>query len=294
MALIIAAAFALASYLVVRALSVEGRAPVSAWRDATFGQKQPARTVHQVTPALRTKSTLERIIEALPNLERMQAPAQRAVESAGLSTRLTGASLMGLCAMLGATGILGGLLVASKGGFSPRELVAIPVVGAIGAAAPLISVSGRTKRRRESIDRTLPDILDLLVVSVEAGLALEGALHRVSARGNDPLTQEIQRMLNEVALGRRRYDALVSLGARCGVQPLQTLVNAMNQAERSGMQLGPVLRSQSEQIRIRRRQLAEEKAMKAPLKMLVPLVLFIFPTMFLVILGPAAIPFLAK
>jgi tight adherence protein C len=294
MALIIAASFALAAYLIVRAFTSEARAPVSAWRDATFGQRHQATAAATTGPALRTKSTLERLIQALPSLDRMQEPAQKAVDAAGLSPRLTGASLMGICGVLAATGITLALLVTSKDGFTARELVSIPFVGLLGMGAPIISVSGRIKRRRESIERALPDILDLLVVSVEAGLALEGALQRVSARGADPLTQEIQRMLNEVALGRRRYDALVSLGVRCGVQPLQTLVNAMNQAERSGMHLGPVLRAQSEQIRMRRRQAAEEKAMKAPTKMLLPLVLFIFPTMFLVILGPAVIPFIAK
>ena len=294
MSLIIAAAFAVAAYLFIRALAVEGRAPTSAWREATFGTGQPTPAARSSGPALRTKSILERALAALPRLDRMQEPAQRKVEAAGLSTRFSGASLMALCGVLAAAGVLGALLVTSKGGFTARELVAVPVAGLLGLGTPLILVSGRSKRRRESMDRSLPDILDLLVVSVEAGLALEGALQRVSARGADPLTQEIQRTLNEIALGRRRYEALVSLGARCGVQPLQTLVNAMNQAERSGMQLGPVLRSQSEQIRIRRRQAAEEKAMKAPLKMLVPLVLFIFPAMFLVILGPAAIPFFAK
>ena len=294
MALIIALAFAAAAYLAIRALAVEGKAPVSAWREATFGISQPAQTARPSGPALRTKSILERTLAALPKLDAMQAPAQRAVESAGLSTRLTGASLMGLCGVLAGIGLLGGVVVTSKGGFNAKELVGIPIVGLLGLATPIVLVSGRSKRRRDAIDRALPDVLDLLVVSVEAGLALEGALQRVSSRGADPLTQEVQRTLNEIALGRRRYDALVSLGTRCGVQPLQTLVNAMNQAERSGMQLGPVLRSQSEQIRIRRRQAAEEKAMKAPLKMLVPLVLFIFPSMFLIILGPAAIPFFDK
>jgi tight adherence protein C len=294
MTLLIAGLCALAAYLMVRAFAVEGRAPTSAWRDATFGTKASAATSQATGPALRTKSLLDRIIEALPSLEGMQAPAQRAVELAGLSPRLTGASLIGICAVLGTAGMLLALVLVSNNGISARELVAVPVVGLLGVGAPLISVSGRGKRRRDLIDRALPDVLDLLVVSVEAGLALESALQRISARGHDPLTQEIQRTLNEVALGRRRYDALISLGARCGVQPLQTLINAMNQAERSGMQLGPVLRAQSEQIRTRRRQLSQEKAMKAPLKMLLPLVMFIFPVMFLVILGPAVVPFIAK
>jgi tight adherence protein C len=294
--LFVATLFALAAYLIVRALAVESKAPASAWRDATFRQMHQPDPARARAPgsALRTRSTLERLVEALPNLDRLQEPAQKAVEAAGLAPRLTGASLMGICAVAGATMALLALVYTAADGFTPKELASIPLAGVLGAGAPLISVSGRASRRREAIEHALPDTLDLLVVSIEAGLALEAALQRVSARSSDPLTQEIQRVLNEVALGRRRYDALVSLGTRCGVQSLQTLVNAMNQAERTGMQLGPVLRAQSEQIRMRRRQAAEERAMKAPVKMLVPLALFIFPAMFLVILGPAALAFMAQ
>jgi tight adherence protein C len=166
-------------------------------------------------------------------------------------------------------------------------------VALLGAAVPWVLVKGRADRRQRTIERALPDMLDLLVVSIEAGLALEGALQRVSERGAGALSEEIRRTLNEIALGRRRYDALVSLAERTQVPALQTLVNAMNQAERSGMHLGPVLRSQAEQLRTRRRQQAQERALKAPVKMLIPLAIFIFPAMFLVILGPAAIPYIS-
>ena len=139
MPLIIAVAFAAASYLVIRALAVEGRAPTSAWREATFGASQPTVAARSSGPALRTKSILERVFEALPRLDRMQAPAQRMVESAGLSTRFTGGSLMGLCAVLATAGVLGAVLFTSRDGFTPRELVAIPVGGLLGLGAPLIS-----------------------------------------------------------------------------------------------------------------------------------------------------------
>lgn len=293
MAAIIALAFGLAAFLVTRAFTVERRAPVSAWRDATFGTARASHAEARSSgPALRTRSRLESIARLLPNLEQLQAPADRMVAAAGVSTKLTGAGLIGICAVMGTAGLVVGLIYMSPNGLTSRDLTMIPVMGLLLGIAPVVSMSSRGKRRREAIDRALPDILDLLVVSVEAGLALEGALQRVSQRAEGPLTQEIQRTLNEVALGRRRHDALASLAARCQVPPLATLVNAMNQAERTGMQMGPVLRAQSEQIRTRRRQNAEEKAMKAPLKMLFPLAFFIFPAMFLVILGPAVIGFM--
>jgi tight adherence protein C len=294
MSLIIAAAFALAAYLLVRALAVESRAPASAWRDATFGTNTQAQAQSGgvVESALRTRSRLEKLAGSLPKLQSWQDPAQRMVEVAGMAPQFSGASLIGAAAVLAVGGLLLGLLTFSRDGFTPQELAQMAGATALFGFAPVIMVSGRGTRRRDAIDRALPDVMDLLVVSVEAGLALEGALQRVSARASNPLTQEIQRTLNEISLGRRRYDALQSMGARTQVQPLQTLVNAMNQAERTGMQMGPVLRAQSEQIRTRRRQIAEEKALKAPLKMLFPLAFFIFPAMFLVILGPAVIPFL--
>jgi tight adherence protein C len=293
MSIIIAGALALAAYLVVRALAVESRAPASAWRDATFGTNTQAQASNSVVEsALRTRSRLEKLATSLPRLQSWQDPAQRMVEAAGLSPQFSGASLIGASAVLAGAAALLSLLLFIADGLVPTELAKAGGLIAVFAAGPVIMVSGRAKRRRDSIDRSLPDVMDLLVVSVEAGLALEGALQRVSSRAANPLTQEIQRSLNEISLGRRRYDALANMGQRCQVQPLQTLVNAMNQAERTGMQRGPVLRAQSEQIRTRRRQLAEEKALKAPLKMLFPLAFFIFPAMFLVILGPAVIPFL--
>lgn len=292
MTLIIAGALGVAAYLVVRALAVESQAPTSAWRDLTFGNNEAQSANAFADSALRKSTLMERLATMVPSANSLQEPAQRAVEAAGLAPRFTGGSLIGLSAVLAMGGLVFGMVSFARGGYSPNEMAEVGALVGLLGGAPIVMVNGRAARRRNSIDRSLPDVMDLLVVSVEAGLALEGALQRVSARAQNALTFEIQRTLNEISLGRRRYDALASMGQRCQVQPLQTLVNAMNQAERTGMQLGPVLRAQSEQIRTRRRQIAEEKAMKAPLKMLFPLAFFIFPAMFLVILGPAAIPFL--
>jgi tight adherence protein C len=274
---LVAFALALGVFFLVRAFTTDRQAPVSAWRDRTFGIERAPVQQRSGGAVLRSRTTLERIAKALPRLDGLQAPADRVVAAAGLSTKMSGLGLVGISAIFAIVGVFVALMLLagnSLGQWEPVALIGAPVL--IGAT-PWIVMSSRGKRRGEAIDRALPDMLDLLVVSVEAGLALEGALQRVSARGNGPLNEEIQRTLNEIALGRRRHDALVAMSDRTHVAPVRSLINAMNQAERTGMQMGPVLRSQAEQIRTRRRQHAEEKAMKAPVKMLVPLALFIFP-----------------
>ena len=292
MPLLLGLSLACASFLIVRALMVEGRAPASAWRDQTFGRERALEAsgpkIRPGAAMLRSRSLIERLAHSVP---RLQSPAEGLIARAGLSTRFTGAWLVGVSAAGAMAALLFWLIVSSSGGYESRELALMPVFALVSGVVPWVLVSGRGKRRQQAIERALPDTLDLLVVSIEAGLAIEGALQRVSERANGPLSEEIRRTLNEVALGRRRHDALLAMTTRTQVQPLQTLMNAINQAERSGMHMGPVMRSQAEQLRIRRRQIAQEKALKAPVKMLIPLALFIFPSMFLVILGPAAVGF---
>jgi tight adherence protein C len=294
MALILGLALATAAFLTVRAFLVEGKVTTSAWRARTLGTAtapEPTRRARRPGSAvlLRSKGLLERLARSAP---RLHAPADRVVARAGLQGKITGAWLVGVSAVVGVAVLLFFLLTSSGSGFTNRDLAMIPAVALLGSAIPWVLVKGRADRRQHAIERALPDMLDLLVVSIEAGLALEGALQRVTERGVGALSEEIRRTLNEISLGRRRYEALIALAERTQVPALQTLVNAMNQAERSGMQLGPVLRAQAEQLRTRRRQQAQERALKAPVKMLIPLAIFIFPAMFLVILGPAAIPFI--
>ena len=289
MALLIPLSLAAATFLLARGLLIEGKAPASAWRDATLHREHATdrkRSASQPSAGLRSRSMLERAARTPPSLN---APADRLIDRAGLSARVTGSWLIGLSLVLGAAALVFWIGLSSGNGLSERELMLAPAFAAIGAGLPWFMLSSRAKRRQQMIERSLPDMLDLITVSIEAGLALEGALQRVSERGSGPLAEEIQRTLNEVALGRRRQEALEALAARTQVAPLQSLVNAMNQAERSGMQMGPVLRAQAEQLRTLRRQQAEEKALQAPIKMLLPLAVFIFPSIFLVVMGPAAI-----
>ena len=149
---------------------------------------------------------------------------------------------------------------------------------------------GRAASKRQAeIRRGLPDLMDLLVVSVEAGLAFDMALLRVVEKLKGPLSQELQRVLKEMQLGKPRKDALRDMAERAGVEELSGLVSAIIQGEQLGVGVAGILRLQSDLIRDKRQQFVEEQSMKAPIKMLFPLVFFIFPSIFVVILGPAVL-----
>jgi len=137
--------------------------------------------------------------------------------------------------------------------------------------------------------RGLPDIIDLLVISVEAGLGFEQALQRVIESVEGPLPDEFSRMLGEVRAGSTRAEAMRAMDARIEVPEVRSFVLAILQADAFGVSIGRVLRGQAEEMRIKRRQIAEEKAQKAPVKMLIPMVFCIFPALFTIVLGPAAI-----
>lgn len=164
------------------------------------------------------------------------------------------------------------------------------VVGAlIGFLLPDSMLSRAIRRRQKAILLALPSALDLLTISVEAGLGFDAALARVCEKYHNPLTQEFIQVLNEVRLGRPRIEAMDDMGRRNKVEELNNLVQAIIQSEQLGVGIANVLRIQSEEIRRRRRQRAEEQGQKAPLKMLFPMVGCIFPTLFIVLLGPAAL-----
>ncbi len=166
------------------------------------------------------------------------------------------------------------------------------LIALFGVAGPMVWLSGSVARRAKRMDRELPDTLDLIVVSLEAGLGFEAALLRITERGDGVLTEELRRVLAEVNVGLGRRAALQAFAARTGLPSIAALVSAIVQAEQTGMSIAQVLRGQSDHLRIVRRQHAEEAAMKAPLKMLFPLVFFIFPSLFVVILGPAVLQLL--
>jgi tight adherence protein C len=159
----------------------------------------------------------------------------------------------------------------------------------IGYLLPEFWLGRRIKSRQKAILKMIPDTLDLLTISVRAGLGFDAALAKVVEKIPGPLSEEFRRALAEVRVGKARRDALRDMIPRTNVQPLSTFIGAIIQAEQLGVSISKVLQVQSEQLRIERRQRAEEMAAKAPIKMLFPLVGCIFPSLFVVILGPALI-----
>jgi tight adherence protein C len=165
------------------------------------------------------------------------------------------------------------------------------VVGfaAMGYIAPGYVVGGRIRKRRDVVQGELPDALDLLAVSVEAGLGFDAAISRLIEHMDGPLIDEFGLALSEMRVGESRQDAMKKLAARVDSADVSAFVRAIIQADQLGISLGRILRLQAVESRLKRQASAEEKAMKAPIKMLFPTVLFIFPAMFIVILGPAMI-----
>src|SRR5438105_10312346 len=181
------------------------------------------------------------------------------------------------------------IVVAAGGAIGPKSGAALIGLGVLGFLMPFWIVRSRAKQRQHAIIKSLPDAFDLITTCVEAGLGLDAALARVAEKVEGPFAQELTRALRDIALGKSRRDALKELGSRTNVPDLVQFTNAVGQAEASGSSSGTGLRVQAEQLRVKRRQRAEEAAYKAPVKMLFPLVLCIFPTLFIVILGPAII-----
>jgi len=178
-------------------------------------------------------------------------------------------------------GVLGGNLILG--------LILFPIGLAFGYTFPEFWLGGRIKKRKKAILLQIPDALDLLTISVRAGLGFDAALGKVVEKLKGPLTDEFRRALAEIRVGKTRRDALRDIVARTDVVPLTSFIGAIIQAEQLGVSISKVLQVQSEQLRIERRQRAEEMAAKAPIKMLFPLVGCIFPSLFIVILGPAII-----
>jgi len=214
------------------------------------------------------------------------ARLSRLLDLAGNPAGLTVERLLGF---KGAGLLLGGFLGFFFGGLSLKGLIFGALGGAAGFLLPDLLVMNIGAKRQDVLRRGLADALDMLTVCVEAGQGFDGAILHVARSVDGPVAGEFARVLAEIQIGKSRGTAFSSLAARTKVPEIRTFVTALVQADRLGLPIGSVLREQSVQMRLIRRQRAEEKAQKVPVKILFPMLLCIFPALFIVIIGPGAI-----
>lgn len=259
-------------------------------RPATFSQRV-------LQPAIQGVADRTGALYDATNLDNVRFRLLQAGFPMGLRARdFMALKLIGLCVcpalMTLYVPILGMLFQTS---FHPLAWLWIIMLGAwLGWRGPDIWLATITKKRKTEIQLVLPDMIDLITISVEAGLGLYAAIQRVSSRFDNPLSEEFLRSIQEARLGRTNSETLRDLSKRVDVDDVTMLISALVQAELLGVPVANVLRVQSERLRDKRRQRAREQAQKAPLKMLFPLVFFIFPALFVVILGPAAIRYMSS
>jgi tight adherence protein C len=181
-----------------------------------------------------------------------------------------------------------GILVITKNP-NPSSVLFVVLAAALAYFVPDILIHGRGAERQKAIELELPNTLDQMLISVEAGLGFEAAMARAGQNGKGPLAFELMRTLQDMQVGRSRRDAYEALATRTDVPDLRTFVRSVVQADMYGIAIANVLKTQAKQMRIKRRQRAEEKAMKLPIKVLFPLMFCILPALFIVIMGPAVI-----
>jgi len=246
---------------------------------------EPA-TERLMKPAIARLAAASRRITPTGRLRRLETKVERAGRPWGLDVNgLLAVKLISLVVGLFILIVLASLQVLPLFWF----IVLAVVVVVLTYYLPDIILHFSVNTRKRLIARALPDFLDLLTVSVEAGLGLDSAMAKISEKLHDPLREEILITLHHIRMGESREVALKEFADRCDVEDLSNFVSALIQSQKLGVSLGSVLRTQSETIRTVQRQRIEEASQKAPVKMLIPLILCIFPVMFFVIVGPAAI-----
>ncbi len=277
------------------------------------GAPQPQETLQDRLAeyaARETPVTLEEIELSLPFSQRVVVPMlnsiaqfvarftpQRSLESARHNLELAGnpynlTPSQFFAARAASSVIIGALILVlmfvTKAEWTRRVL--FPLLAAVlGFFLPVLWLSSQISRRKNSIIKSLPDALDLLTVCVEAGLGFDAAMQKVTEKWKDDLAMAFGRVLQEIRLGKMRREALRDMADRMEVTDVTSFVAAIIQADQLGVSIAKVLRIQSDQMRVRRRQRAEEKAHQAPIKMLFPMVLLIFPSIWIVLLGPAVL-----
>jgi len=266
-------------------------------RLAEYGAREQAVTLEEIELSLPFSQRI--VLPLLNGIAQFMArfTPQRSLESARHNLELAGnpyslTASQFWAARAAAAVILGGLITVLMFVTSQpwTQRILYPVIAtAIGFFLPVLWLSSQVSRRKNSIIKALPDALDLLTVCVEAGLGFDAAMQKVTEKWKDELALAFGRVLQEIRLGKIRREALRDMADRMDVTDVTSFVAAIIQADQLGVSIAKVLRIQSDQMRVRRRQRAEEKAHQAPIKMLFPMVFLIFPSIYLVLLGPAAL-----
>lgn len=260
--------------------SAEGVAGMLSLRDLELSKPWRERLLK---PLLRQLYGAGRLLTPVRNIEQLQQD----LILAGLFERLTVIDFLGLRIFAGVgVAVVVFFVMNLRGAFASALLFALAGF-LVGLYLPNLWLRSRIGRRQKGIARSLPDMLDRMSICVDAGLGFEAAIQKASQQGKDELALEFRRVIGELRLGIPRGQALRHLVDRTGVAEVASFVAVLVQADQLGIAIRDVLHTQSAHMRMRRRQRAEEEAQKAPIKMLIPLVLFIFPAMFAVILGPA-------
>ncbi len=234
------------------------------------GLKWIAGKVGQITPASALKKTEETLVKA------------------GSPRNMKAGDFLTIQGIVALAGLAAGIIIVNVSGAKGIRMLFLPFfIAGVGAYVPWFWLSKQVTQRQKQIRQDLPDIMDFLVVCLEAGLSFDLALMRVAEKFKGEAGDEFGRALREIQFGKNRKEALRDMAGRVGIEELSFLVNAVLQAEQLGVGMAQVLHIQSDLLRDKRQQHIEEQAMKAPVKMLFPLIFFIFPFIFVVVLGPA-------
>lgn len=235
-----------------------------------------------------SKQLVYNMSEATP--EKFKRKIDIKLERAGRPKNLKASDLLVLMGIIGITVSIVAFFILIKLSLPILSVIALTVsLTLFGIYIPWFAIARMETIRIKKIRRNLPDVMDLLVVSVEAGLAFDMALLKIVEKYKGPVASEFQKVLKDIQLGKTRKEAFKIMSDRLKIEELSALLNAIIQSEQLGVGLGRVLRIQADLIREKRQQWVEELAMKAPIKMLFPLVLCMFPAIFIVVLGPAVI-----
>jgi tight adherence protein C len=254
--------------------------------DLLRAELEPSFTDRVVTPLLARLVVLGKRVTPADNAERLRRKLDMAGNPSGWTVdRVVGMKVLGF-----GVGLLGSLVFTAMLGAALMPRIVITVAGSMmGYVAVNFWLYQRGYDRAAQMQKDLPDALDLLTISVEAGLGFDSALSQVARNTDGPVSEEFARVLTEMQIGMGRSQAMRALGERTTLPELRGFANAMVQADAFGIPVGQVLRVQSSEMRLKRRQRAEEQAQKVPVKIMVPLIFCILPTLFISVLGPAAI-----